>query len=56
MYSVARICPDQSFLPLCHRRRVAVLSMLSWLLKYSTIFPFSFSCLKVGIVGLGSSD
>ena len=28
VYSVARLCPDQSFLSLCHRRRVAVLSML----------------------------
>ena len=27
VYSVARLCPDQSFL-LCHRRRVAGLSML----------------------------
>ena len=27
MYSVARLCPDQSFL-LCHRRHVAGLSML----------------------------
>ena len=28
MYSVARLCPDQSFLSLCHRRHVARLSML----------------------------
>ena len=28
VYSVARLCPDQSFLSLCHRRRVAGLSML----------------------------
>ena len=28
MYSVARLCPDLSFLSLCHRRRVAGLSML----------------------------
>ena len=28
MYSVARLCPDQSFLSLCHQRRVTVLSML----------------------------
>ena len=28
MYSVARLCPYQSFLSLCHRRRVAGLSML----------------------------
>ena len=27
VYSVARLCPDQSFLSLCHRRRVAGLSM-----------------------------
>ena len=27
VYSVARLCPDRSFL-LCHRRRVAVHSML----------------------------
>ena len=25
---MARLCPDQSFLSLCHRRRVAGLSML----------------------------
>ena len=28
VYSVVRLCPDQSFLSLCHRRRVAGLSML----------------------------
>ena len=28
VYSVARLCPDQSILSLRHRRRVAVLSML----------------------------
>ena len=28
MYLVARLCPDQSFLSVCHRRRVAGLSML----------------------------
>ena len=28
VYSMARLCPDQSFLVLCHRRRVAGLSML----------------------------
>ena len=28
VYAVARLCLDQSFLPLCHRRRVAGLSML----------------------------
>ena len=28
VYSVSRVCPDQSFLSLCHRRRVAWLSML----------------------------
>ena len=28
VYSVARLCPDLSFLLLCHRRRVAGLSML----------------------------
>ena len=28
VYSVAMLCPDQSFLSLCRRRRVAVLSML----------------------------
>ena len=28
MYSVSKIRPDQSFLSLCHRRRVAELSML----------------------------
>ena len=28
VYSVARLCPDQSFLSLCHRRRVTGLSML----------------------------
>ena len=28
MYSVARLCQDQSSLSLCHRRRVAGLSML----------------------------
>ena len=27
MYSVARLCPDQSFLSVCHRRNVAGLSM-----------------------------
>ena len=27
VYSVARLCPDKSFLSLCHRRRVAWLSM-----------------------------
>ena len=27
MYSVARLCPDQGFLSLCHLRRVAGLSM-----------------------------
>ena len=29
VYSVARLCPDQSFLSLCHRYRVAGLCMLS---------------------------
>ena len=29
MYSVARLCPDLSFFSLCHRRRVAGLSMLN---------------------------
>ena len=29
MYSVVRLCPDQSFLSLCHRLRVAGLSMLN---------------------------
>ena len=28
VYSVARLCPDQSFLSLCHRHRVAGHSML----------------------------
>ena len=28
MYLVACVCPDQSFLALCHQHRVAVLSML----------------------------
>ena len=28
MYSVARLCPDESFLSLCHLRRVAGLCML----------------------------
>ena len=28
MYSVARLCPDQAFLSLCHRRHVAALCML----------------------------
>ena len=28
MYSVERLCPDQSFLSLCHLRRVAGFSML----------------------------
>ena len=28
MYSVARLCPDQSFLSLCHRRHVVGLSIL----------------------------
>ena len=28
VYSMTRRCPDQSFLPLCHRRRVAGLSIL----------------------------
>ena len=28
VYSVARLCPDQSFLSLCHRRHVAALCML----------------------------
>ena len=28
MYSVARLCPDQSSLSLCHRRRVAGFRML----------------------------
>ena len=28
MYSVTRLCPDQTFLSLCHRRRVVGLSML----------------------------
>ena len=28
VYLVARLCPEQSFLSLCHRRRVAGLSML----------------------------
>ena len=28
VYSVARLCPDQSFLSLCHRRCVAGLRML----------------------------
>ena len=28
MYSVARLCPDHSFLSLCHRRHVAALCML----------------------------
>ena len=32
VYSVARLCPDQSFLSLCHQRCVAGLSMLIWTL------------------------
>ena len=28
VYSVARLCPDQTFLSLCHRHHVAALSML----------------------------
>ena len=28
VYSLARLCPDQSFLSLCHRRRVAGFSLL----------------------------
>ena len=28
VYSVARLCPDQTFLSLCHRRHVAALCML----------------------------
>ena len=28
VYSVAKLCPDQTFLSLCHRRHVAALCML----------------------------
>ena len=28
MYSVARLCPDQTFLSLCHRHHAAALCML----------------------------
>ena len=28
MYSVGRLCPDQTFLSLCHRRHAAALCML----------------------------
>ena len=33
VYSVARLCPDQNFLSLCHERRVAGLSTTLWLGK-----------------------
>ena len=41
VYSVARLCPDQSFLSLCHRRRVAVLSMLCKVNSNCNHFLFS---------------
>ena len=37
VYSVARFCPDQSFLSLCPRRRVAGLSMLYQVNSNSTL-------------------
>ena len=33
VYSVARLCPDQTFLSLCHRRHVAALFMLYKLIR-----------------------
>ena len=41
VYWVARLCPDQSFLSLCHRRRVAGLSMLYKVNSNSNHCPFS---------------
>ena len=41
VYSVARLCPDQNFLSLCHRRRVAGLSMLHKVNSNSNYCPVS---------------
>ena len=41
VFSVARLCPDQSFLWLCHRRRVAGISMLYNVNSNSNHFLFS---------------
>ena len=41
VHSVARLCPDQSFLSLCHRRRVAGLSMLLMVNSYKVNLNFN---------------
>ena len=41
VYSVARLCPEKSFLALCHRRRVALLSMLYKVNSNSNLCLFS---------------
>ena len=41
MYSVARLCPDQSFLSLCHRRHVAGLCMFYKVISDSNHCLFS---------------
>ena len=41
VYSVARLCPDQGFLSLCHRRRVPWLSLLHKVNSYSNHCLFS---------------
>ena len=41
MCSVARLCPDQSFLLLCHLRRVAVLNILYKVNSNSNDCPLS---------------
>ena len=45
MYSVARLCPDQSFLSLCHQRRVAGISMLYRLIRTLSLCSASFHLL-----------
>ena len=41
VYSVARLCPDQTFLSLCHRRHVAALHMLYKVNSNSNQYLFS---------------
>ena len=41
VFSVARLCPDQTFLSLCHRRHVVALCMLYKVNSYSNHCLFS---------------
>ena len=49
VYPVARLCPDQMFLSLCHRRRVAGLSCCKWSIR--TTYP---SCGVSSSIGVWS--